>query len=78
VPDNLSNSSKAGQECINASSTAIGAGPGYHVRRGGSWENKNLTYLRFCSNYAADGRPNGWWGVASATGFRLCAPCEAK
>jgi hypothetical protein len=37
-----------------------------------------MTYLRFGSNYAADGRTGGWWGKASATGFRLCAPCEAK
>jgi formylglycine-generating enzyme required for sulfatase activity len=78
VPDNLANSIGASPACANATSTKTGAGPGYHVRRGGSWENKNLTYLRFCSNYAADGRDKGWWGVASATGFRLCAPCEAK
>lgn len=78
VPDNLASSKGADPQCANTTSTKTGAGPGYHCRRGGSWENQNTTYLRFSSNYAADGRTGGWWGAPSATGFRLCAPCEAK
>ena len=51
--------------------------PGYHSRRGGSYELRNGSYLRCCGRYACEWRAD-WWGAAPGCGFRLCAPCEAR
>ena len=59
--------------CNNGTSSC----PGYHSRRGGSYELRNGDYLRVCGRYACEWRAT-WWGAAPGCGFRLCAPCDAK
>ena len=74
VPDS---ESEASGYVATACKNGTAASPGYHSRRGGSYELQNITYLRVCGRYACDWRAT-WWGAAPGCGFRLCAPCEAR
>ena len=74
VADADATNNEVGTACSN---TVPGC-PGYHSRRGGSWENRSCSaYARINGRYACEWRAT-WWGSAYGCGFRLCAPCEAK
>ncbi len=73
TPDAESTSEEAYTTCKNGTTDC----PGYHSRRGGSYENRNFSYLRFNGRYSCEWRDT-WWGAKAGCGFRLCAPCEAK